>query len=88
MIEFISELINLGGDNPIVAALIIILYFQYELRFGTLRKHFDRIDAVVSVVIGLASKSNHIDERSVIDELDASDSRKYFSNERELPVKE
>lgn len=62
-------------DNPMLAAVLVIAYLQYSMKFGALGAHLSQIESLTKVVIAIAHIDDDIDEEAVMNELDATDSR-------------
>lgn len=52
-------------QNPVLAAMIVIAYFQWSIKHGTLSDHFDTVEGLVSVTTILAEEVEGVDEDAV-----------------------
>lgn len=68
--------------NPVLAAVIVIAYFQYSLRYGMLGDHIRAMETLIAVVIALSHHVEDVDETKVEEEFNGSDSSYYTMEER------
>lgn len=79
--KFLVETISLAMQNPVVAAALVILYFQYTIRFGELANYFDDMNNVKALAIALAEANDNIDDAAVSDEFNGGDSSTYLKDD-------
>lgn len=71
-------------NNPLVAAILMIAYFQYELSYGKLSKFLSNQENVIAAVIAIAEKVEGVNHRSIMSDFsDVSSGFRYVDREPE-----
>lgn len=78
--KFLVEAMSLALQNPVVAAVLVIIYFQYTIRFGVLHDYFSDMDSVKALAIALAEANDNIDDEAVSEEFNGGDSSNYLKD--------
>lgn len=79
--KFLVETVSLALQNPIMAALLVILYLQWTVRFGAAAQYFSTLEGLVAVVIALSHQVENVDEEAVSERFNGGDSSDFISKD-------
>lgn len=68
-------------QNPLLAAVLIIGYLHYSMRFGAMATYFDTLDGLVAVVIAIAEEVDGVNEDTVHERFNGGDSNEFLEAE-------
>lgn len=79
--KFIIETISLAIQQPVLAAVIVVCYIQWLVRFGALADYLETIDVLAAVSIAIAEEVDGVDENAVAKRFNGGDSQTYLEDD-------